>query len=290
MKKIFLLLICCAWAWAKPVVSVSIAPMANFIEIIAQDTVEINVVAGANPHSYEPKPEQIAKLSKSEAFFSIGIEFEKVWLPKFEKQFVNLTIVDVAQNIQKMRLEHDHHDDEHCTHKDCDHDHYDHGEDGLDPHIWLDPILVKTMVKNITKALIEKYPQNAEIYTTNSDKFIKQIDEIDKTARNEFANLKSRDFIVYHPSWGYFAKRYNLNQIAVEIDGKEPKPANLANLIKEAKEHNIKIIFVSPHFSQKSARILANQSGVSVVAIDELSKNWLENMKTTINSISKALK
>ena len=278
MRKLLLILVCCAWACAKPVVSASIIPIGNFIEIISGNTVEINIVSGSNPHSFEPKADQIAKLSKSEMFFAIGIEFEKIWLPKFQKQFANLNIVDVSKNIQKISFDHE------------GHDHDDHDHEGLDPHIWLDPILVKTMALNITKALSEQFPQNASMYEANLAKFSAQIDEIDKTAKSKFANLKSRKFIVYHPSWGYFAKRYDLQQIAVEIDGKEPKPANLANLIKEAKEHNVKIIFVSPHFSQKSARLLASQSGASVVAIDELPKNWLDNMKTTINSISKALK
>nr|MBP3724875.1 zinc ABC transporter substrate-binding protein [Campylobacter sp.] len=282
MNKIFLLAFCCAVAWTKPIVSASIAPIGNFVEIISQNTVEINIVASSNPHSYEPRPEQIAKLSKSELFFAVGVEFEKVWLPKFEKQFKNLIIIDTAKNIQKIHLNHDDDDDD-------DH-HENHDHSGLDPHIWLDPVLVKTMAENIALALSDKFPQNAEIYATNLNKFKQQIDEIDKMAKDSLSNLKSRDFIVYHPSWGYFAKRYNLNQIAVEIDGKEPKPADLANLIKKAKEHNAKIIFVSPHFSQKSARLIAQQSGAVVAAIDELPKNWRENMEQIINSISKALK
>lgn len=282
MNKIFLLVLCCVVSWAKPIVSASIAPIGNFVEIISQNTVEINIVASANPHSYEPRPEQIARLSKSELFFAVGIEFEKVWLPKFKEQFKNLIIIDTAKNIQKIYLNH-HDDSDH-------HEHENHDHSGLDPHIWLDPILVKTMAENIALALSDKFPQNAQIYATNLNKFKQQIDEINKIAKDKLSNLKSRDFIVYHPSWGYFAKRYNLNQIAVEIDGKEPKPADLANLIQKAKEHNAKIIFVSPHFSQKSARLIAEQSGAVVEAIDELPKDWQENMEKTINSISKALK
>ena len=175
---------------------------------------------------------------------------------------------------------HDHHEKDHAEHE--------HGN--LDPHIWLDPILVKTQSKNILNALCQTYSEKCEKFSENEREFAKKLDELDEFAKANLKDLKNHKFIVYHPSWGYFAARYNLEQIAVEIEGKEPKPADLAHLIKEAKEENISVIFVAPQFSQKAAKLIAEQTGAKVISIDHLSENWLEEMKKTIEIISKSLK
>jgi zinc transport system substrate-binding protein len=91
-------------------------------------------------------------------------------------------------------------------------------------------------------------------------------------------------------SWGYFAKRYDLNQLPIEMQGKEPKPNELIELVKDAKEHDIKIIFVSPQFSQKSAKTIASNIGGNVVAIDSLSEDWTNDLVKTANEIAKSYK
>ena len=107
--------------------------------------------------------------------------------------------------------------------------------------------------------------------------------------KEQLNGIKNRNFIVYHPSWAYFAKRYNLNQIAIETEGKEPKPAQLANLIKEAKEENAKVIFVAPQFSKKAAKLIADEVGANVVEIDPLAKDWIKNMKNTADAFKRNL-
>ncbi|MBQ3675218.1 MAG: zinc ABC transporter substrate-binding protein, partial [Campylobacter sp.] len=187
-------------------------------------------------------------------------------------------------NIEKITMN-SHHDHEH------DHDHEkDHDHGNLDPHIWLDPILVKTQSKNILNALCETYGEKCEKFSANFAEFEKKLDELDEFAKANLKDLKEAKFIVYHPSWGYFATRYDLEQIAIEIEGKEPKPANLAKLIEEAKEESVKVIFVAPQFSKKAALAIASASGANVEEIDHLSGDWLNEMKKTIEIISKSLK
>ncbi|WP_261518099.1 metal ABC transporter solute-binding protein, Zn/Mn family [Campylobacter lanienae] len=250
---------------AKPVVSATILPVEYFIEQIGSNSVEITTIvkANADPHSFEPKVSDMKKLEFSDLFFAVGIEYEGVWLPKFSKAYPNLKIINTQANAH-MPQDHDNHDG------------HDHEE--VDTHIWLDPIMVKDQAKIIAQALSDEYPQNSQIYSQNLDKFNQEIDKLDSYIKDSLKDLKNRKFMVFHPSWGYFAKRYDLTQIAIESGGKEPKPAALARLIKRAKDENIKVVFISPGFSKKSAELIAKQTGAKLIEIDPLSKEWLENM------------
>ena len=271
---------------AKPIVSATIMPTKFFIEQIAGDELEINVMvpSSADPHTFEPKPSQMKMLEKSDLYFEVGVEFDEIWLKKIAPDFKNVKFIKTQNSIEKIAMS-SHHDHEH------DHDHEkDHDHGNLDPHIWLDPILVKTQSKNILNALCETYGEKCEKFSANFAEFEKKLDELDEFAKSNLKDLKDAKFIVYHPSWGYFAKRYDLEQIAIEIEGKEPKPADLAHLIEEVKEEGAKVIFVAPQFSKKAAMAIADGSGASVVEIDHLSGDWLEEMKKTIEIISKSLK
>lgn len=313
MRKIFAFLCLGLVAlYAKGQVSVSILPQQYFVKQIAGDAVEVNVMVGkgADPHTYEPKPKQMTALEKSDLYFAIGIEFEDAWLPKFQKSYPNLKIVKTDAGVEKIKFEghhehadhehgeHDHHHDakhehahhehkhEHAGHDHHDHEHH-HGE--FDPHIWLDPVLVKIQAKNIAAALSEKYPENKALFEANLAKFEAKLDELDGFIKSTLANVKNREFIVYHPSWGYFAKRYDLEQIAIEVEGKEPKLAELKELIEEAKEHGVKVIFVAPQFSKKAAQTVAKESGASVVEIDQLPLDWDAELRKTAQIFAKSL-
>lgn len=255
---------------AKPVVTTSILPTAFFVERIGGNDIEINSIvrANADPHSFEPKVSDMKKLELSNIFFAVGIEYEDVWLDKFSKAYPNLKIIKTqGENIKYNKISHRNHDH-----------HHDHSQDEFDTHIWLDPIMVKDQAKIIAQALSQKYPQNTKIYSQNLDKFLQDIDKLDAYIKDSLKDIKNRKFMVFHPSWGYFAKRYHLIQIAIESGGKEPKPAALAELIKKANQEDIKVIFVSPGFSQKSAQLIAEQTGAKLIEIDHLSKDWLNNM------------
>ena len=271
--------------WAKPVVSASILPTAFFVEQIGASSVEVNTIVQefADPHSFEPRASDMKKLENSDLFFAVGIEYENVWLPKFSKAFPNLKVIKTQGKTPKYdKITHDDHQ-EHGDHKHEEHEHE------FDTHIWLDPIMVKEQAKIMAQALSNEYPQNSQIYSQNLDKFNQEIDKLDSYIKDSLKDLKNRKFMVFHPSWGYFAKRYNLTQIAIESGGKEPKPAALAKLIKMAKSENIKVIFISPEFSQKSAKLIAEQTGAKLIEINHLSKNWLENMYTIADIFKSSL-
>ena len=272
--------------------TVNILPQKYFVEKIVKDKFTINVMVkpGASPHNFEPKPSQMRSLVASKVYFLIGDATEKNWIEKFKQNAKNTLFVDTTIGFEKIEMakheheevaQHDHKKDE----KDEEHDH-----SGLDPHIWLDPVLVKIQAKNIYEAMIKIDSANSDFYKTNYEEFIKELETLDSNIKTILAPHKDKAFMVFHPSWGYFAKRYDLEQISIEIEGKEPKPNELVELIEESKKHDIKIVFVSPQFSQKSAQAISKNIGANVVAIDPLSDNWNENLQKVSNEIANSYK
>ena len=203
--------------------------------------------------------------------------------------------MDTTFGVERIEmLKHEHHnEDKHEDHKNHEHKeekHDEHEHVGLDPHIWLDPISVKIQAKNIYEAMIKIDSANSEFYKTNYEEFIKELDTLDTDIKTLLTPHKDKAFMVFHPSWGYFAKRYELEQISIEIQGKEAKPNELVELIEEAKKHDIKIVFVSPQFSQKSAQTISKNIGANVVVIDPLSDNWNENLLNVAKQIANSYK
>ena len=301
MKKILFLLISIIGILnaTTPQITVSILPQKYFVEKIVKDKFEVNVMVqpGASPHTYEPKTSQMKALSASKVYFSTGVSFENVWLDKFKKNAKDTLFVDLSDGIEKLAMgKHEHHEedakeaehDDHAGHKKQDDhaDHDAHDEEGLDPHIWLDPVLVKTQAKNIYETMIKIDVQNADFYKVNYEQFLKELDELDANLKTILAPFKDKAFMVFHPSWGYFAKRYDLVQIPIELQGKEPKPNELVELIKDAKEHNIKIVFVSPQFSQKSAKTISQNIDAKVATINPMVENWSEGLIMTAKEIA----
>lgn len=285
MKRFLLLLtlLSSLTLWATPTVTVSIIPQKYFVEQIAKDLVKVNVMVGvgASPHTYEPKPAQMKMLANSDAYFSIGDGFEKAWLPKFKSSNPKMLMVDSIKGIKKIDMVEHHHEGEKSGHE---------GHEALDPHVWLDPLLVKIQAKNIFDALCTLYPLHVKAFEENYHAFVSSIDALDATIKNTLKEVKNRSFIVFHPSFGYFATRYNLEQIPVEVSGKEVKPSELATIIKEAKEEGARVVFVSPQFSQKSAQIIAKEIGGKILTIDPLSEKWHENMLSVAKVFASELK
>jgi zinc transport system substrate-binding protein len=264
-------------------VFVSIAPQKYFVSQIGKDLVDVQVMvqSGASPHTYEPKPLQMAALSKAEIYFSIGVTFENAWLNKIASSNPHLLIVHTDEKIQKIQMStHHHHHDDDTEHSPVEDHNHNHQHNGIhDPHIWLSPPLVKIQALNIFKALQQADPVNSATYEANYKDFIAEIDLLHTELENTFSGKEETPFMVFHPSWGYFAKAYGLKQVPIEVEGKDPKPAQLMEVIRFAKEHNIKVIFVQPQFSTRSAQMVAKAIGGQVVSVDPLALNWSENLR-----------
>lgn len=300
-KSIFLLAIGLVCGFAKPLVSVSIPPQKYFVEKIAANTLDINVIipAGTDEHNFDFKPATMKKLEKSDIYFTIGLEFERIFADKFQSNFANLQVIDTGKDLRNLVTSHTHSKDEHDEHEHKEHaghDEHAHGKEHHaghhthkhsnshethsenDPHIWLDPILVKIQASTIAKALIAKYPQNKALYEANLAQFQAELDALNAEISALFEKSKNKKFIIYHPSLAYFAARYHLVQIPVEIEGKEPKTKDLQRLMSVAKKENIKTIFVQKGFSQNAAKSLVKELKASVVELNHLSDDYNKNL------------
>jgi len=267
----------------KIVVVVSILPQVEFVERIGGERVKVIVMVppGASPHTYEPTPSQLKEVSKAKMYAKVGsgIEFEIAWMDKIISVNKEMLVVDCSKGIELIR-EYGH-EGKYREHEE-EHEHH-----GIDPHIWLSPKNAKIMVENIYQGLIQIDPINIEYYARNKEKYLQELEELDKEIAKVLSGKKNRKILVYHPAWAYFCKDYELEQIPIEKGGKEPTPQGIANLIKQAKENNITVIFASPQFSTKSAEVIAKEIGGEVVLIDPLEKNYLENMRKVAEAFAK---
>ena len=265
-------------------VFVSIPPQKYFVQQIGKERVHVRIMVkpGASPAAYEPRPRQMAAISKTQIYFAIGVAFEKTWLGKIAAGNPKLRVVHTDDGIQKIFMAAHHHDAEHPPEKTRQ------GEP--DPHIWLSPTLVMTQARSIMNALVEIDPAHRSVYEANTRAFLAELAALDADLRNTFADRQGRQFMVFHPAWGYFAHSYGLKQVPVEIEGKDPKPAQLKALIEHARENQIKAIFVQPQFSAKSAQLVAREIGGRVVVADPLASDWLLNLREVARKLKIALK
>lgn len=250
-------------------VFVSILPMKYFVERISDENFDVQVLVspGQSPATYEPTPRQMAKLNDAVVYFRIGVPFENVWINRIAAANPDMRIVDIREGIELREMSRHSHDND-----------SDAREGIKDPHIWLSPSLVKIQARTICDALIEISPDKQNEFEENLDVFIVDLDNLSMEIKSILAELESREFMVFHPSWGYFADEFNLKQIPIEIEGKEPGAKELAKLIDYAKERNIRVIFTQTQFSQRSAKAIASQFDGEVIMIDPLDEDYVHNL------------
>jgi zinc transport system substrate-binding protein len=285
MRKIFFLLIICFAVSCSnhgddsgnKIITVSIAPFKYFVEKIAGNdfTVNIMVPAGADPHTYEPFPEQINKLRKSAAYISNGyLGFEMNWLDRFYETNRTMKRLSLGDRIEPITSLH-HHDNGHI--------------EGADPHYWVSPGCALIMASSVKGLVCDLNPSQKKKYEKNYQLLASEIQETDKKARELFSDLPTNCFMIYHPNLAYLARDYGLVEIAVEFEGKEPTPSRLRELIDRARKDKIKTIFVQREYDTKNAKSIAGEIGAKVIIIDPLSENWQKATTDIIDALYKSL-
>ncbi|MDO9540299.1 MAG: zinc ABC transporter substrate-binding protein [Methanocalculus sp.] len=258
-------------------VAVTIPPMKEMVEAIGQDRVRVTIVVppGSEPHTFEPTPGQITTISGSKIFFRIGeglLPFEDRLVGRLSSLNPDLVFVDLSEGIERIREDESH----------------DHG--GYDPHIWLSLQSGSHMAKSIASALIAIDPAEEAAYQKNLHEYLTSIDETNKQVMEGLKELRIRRFIVTHDAWGYFARDYNLEQIAVHVGGKEPTAREIQEIIMLAREDQIRVVFVEPQFSKKPAEVIAEEIGGVVVEIDPLAEAYLQNFIHIAEEIERAMR
>ncbi len=284
----------------KITIAVSILPQKYAVDRIAGNLVETIVLVGEgqSPHSYEPTPRQMSALSSARAWILSGTDFEQALIGKITSLYPNLLIIDGTKGVTFRLLEehdHDDHDDDYDDDDDDDDDFYDDSDDDrnnlrYDKHTWLSYEPYKILVNHIYRTLVKIDAQHSEIYKTNMDQFIDEIDALFSSLYKELAFLKGSKVFVFHPSFGYLFDEFGIIQEAVETGGKEPTAKNLVALIEEAREERVKVIFVQSQFPVEAAKNVANAVGAKVLPLNPLAYDWINNIKSIASALLEASK
>jgi zinc transport system substrate-binding protein len=266
----------------KPLVSVSVLPQKYFVNQIAGDLFEVNVMVppGANPVTYEPTPEQMRKISESIAYFRIGpLIFEKAWIQKFMSLNADLKVYSQSSQVELMENEkHSHSNKE--NEKSISHD----------PHIWTSPARVLSQIKVIRDALVDMDSIHKNTYDLNYNIFRKQVKDLDSLIRKELSGLNNRKFMIFHPALTYYAEDYNLEQVSIEFEGKEPAPGRVAELVDLGRSENIKVIFIQKQFNKETAQTIADEINAEIIEINPLAYDWIEQMRSVTHKLAASLK
>jgi len=250
-------------------VATTIAPQGDFVMAVGGDKVDVTVLVppGAEPHTYEPTPSQMKDVARADLYIMNGggLEF---WMDKVLQVNKKMLIVDSSRGVKLVN------------------------ESGgeTDPHIWISLRNAAIQVNNICSGLIQVDPKNGEYYRKNRDDYLQKLKALDGEFNQTFAAKSSRIFVAYHPAWTYFARDYNLDQVPILENEKEPGPKYLGSIIDLARRNNITVIFVEPQYNPKSAEVIAQEIKAKVVALDPLGQNYLENMRYAGQEIAKSLK
>ena len=282
MKKliyILILFVCCACGNTaqkdeKPILTVTLEPLRYFTEAIAGNQYQVvsMVPKGSSPESYDPTPQQLVNLSRSQAYLRIGyIGFEQAWMKKLEENNPDMKVFDTSKGVNLIREK---------GHWHNDHFH----EGGVEPHIWNSTQNAAVIADNIYTALCELDVTHQGDYKQRLDSLKQIIRQTDVNIRTLLENADST-FLIYHPALSYFARDYGLKQISIEEGGKEPSPAQLKALIDTCRKENAHTIFVQQEFDQRNAQLIADELGVKVVSINPLSYDWSEEMLRVVRAL-----
>lgn len=258
-------------------VVVSIPPQAYFVERVGGERVAVEVLAGPgdDPHTFEPTARRMAAVTGADVYFRIGVPFEETLAAKLAASAPGLRIVDTRAGITLRPMA-------------SGHDHAGHAEN-TDPHTWLDPLLAARQAATIAAELARMDPAGAEVYSRGLADFTADLHEVDRQLEQALRPVRGGAILVFHPAFGYFAERYGLRQVAVEMEGKEPSPRQLANLVALARQTGTRVVFVQPQFATKSAQAIAREIGGTVVPLDPLARDYLANLRAIAEAIRQGL-
>lgn len=259
-------------------VFVSIPPQAYFTQRIGGDRLSVGVLVqeGQDPHTFDPTPSVLARLSEADLFFRIGVEFETILLDRIRDTSPDLRIIDCRENINFRAM-------------DSSEEGHEHNDEGKDPHIWMSVRNAITISTTIYEALTEIDPDNKSSYQANYNSLVEELNTLDMELARILESVQGKKLFVFHPAFGYFADDYGLHQVAVEIRGNEPSARQLAGVIDEVKKQGGRVIFVQPQFSQKSAQAVADATGGAVVPIDSLALDYIANMTAVARVIEESI-
>ena len=238
-------------------VTVTISPYKYFVDQIAKGKVDVNVMVsnGNNPETYEPYAQQMMELSKSALYLKVGsIGFEQTWMKKLQDNAPDMKVIDTSVGIKPAKTP----------------------GGNIDPHVWMSCSNARIIASNILKALCELEPKNKAFFEKNYQSLLSIIDKRDSTIKESFKKDPDlvRKFVIYHPVLTYFARDYQLEQLAIEEEGREPSASQLKSLIERARKEKIKFCLIQAEFANRNTTTFINESHTKPMDINPLQGDW----------------
>ena len=251
----------------RKVVTVTILPQKTFVEKIAGNDFDINVLIppGSNPETSNLLPSQLKDIIRSAIWFRIGpIGFELSWKEKIQQANSKMKVTDLSEGLDLIAETGEHGGHQHIG--------------GIDPHIWMSPKLVKQIARKLCTDLSSINPERATFYELNLAVFSSEIDSVDAQIQKTLEPFKGRKIIVFHPSLTYFARDYSLEQFSLESGGKEPTPQHMAEVVDMSRKENIKVIYIQSELDMDNAKVFAEEIDGKIIQVKPLSADWSENL------------
>lgn len=251
---------------ARELVSVSILPQKYFVDQISGNLLQVNVLVppGSSPHNYEVLPSQMKDLARSKAWLQIGLlAFEDALRQKLADINKQVAMVDCSKGISLIA-------GSECGEEDHDHSHHE----AFDPHVWLAPAESKILAQNTLEALKQGFPQHTKAFEANYAKLALRIDSLSTQIDQKLSPLQNRHILIFHPALAYYARQFGLQQVALEMDGKEPSPRHMKEIVDLAHQQNIHVVFIQKEFDASFALQLSREIGGEVVVINPLDYDW----------------
>ncbi len=284
-------------------VAVSIFPVADMVRQVGREYIDITVVipAGASPHTFEPKPSQVKKMSRSKFFFMIGAGLE-TWSAKFFSnsgiQPVKVILSEGVTLIHTSAHLHNDPDQKDSRGKVAVSERASTGTAVANPHIWLDPMIAKFMTDKIIMAFSKFDAEHKSEYEQNGDMFIKALEALDQRIRRTVEKFSIKQFVAFHPAWDYFARRYGLDSVGIieSSPGKNPTPKKIQQIVSDIKRYQIRAIFAEPQLNPKVAQVIAKEAGVKVLLLDPMGgphvkgrSSYIDLMEYNLNILKEAM-
>jgi zinc transport system substrate-binding protein len=249
----------------KPRVLVSIPPYLYFVEKIAGDVVEASSLApeGTNPHIFEPSPKQIQEVYQAKVWIKLGESFEQKIATTLSDQHKNLIVVDLSKEV--------HHG---CSCHGHDHSH----AESADLHIWMSPILAKLQANAIAKALTEAFPEHKDVFNQRLHLFQNELDELHAEIKEKLTPYAHKAVLVSHPAFGYFCRDFDLEQISIEVEGKEPRPQDISSVLERAAKASVRLVLIQEQYNNKGALAIASNMNIPTFCTDPYSSNYKQTL------------
>ena len=270
-----------AAATEKPLIYVGLPPQRWLVQQLAGERVQTGLLLapGQNPHTFEPSARQVKEFTAAQGFLMMGLPFERALVQKVKAINPGLRVIDMAAGVPR-RMQHAHasgeKDDDGCC-------------EGADPHVWLTPAAMGIMASNTVQALLTFDPEGKDFYTARNAALQARLTRLDAELRVLLLPVRGGVLLTYHASWGYFADAYGLRQLVIEAEGRAPAARQLAALIDQASQAQVRKVFTEPPYDPRPSQTVANQIHAEVAVIDPLAEEWDANLLEISRQVCAAL-